>query len=410
MDSCADLLNVTVEEELPANMSSLNKNMYVAIHHWFYKFGLPTICMCGFLGNVMNLMILTGKRIQRALRMTERSANNGLVALAVSDLMFCLLAFPTTFLPEDQQFPDKGFFLYYGIYCAALINIFIMSSTWLTVVMATERYLAICHPLKSRKILTMHRSKVAIVMVFVLSVVVNIPVFWRYSFREEFCDNSTHYTAVMLELFGSNSLDHAYRTVWATLGNFIPLILLVFFNFCLIRQIHKSYAERRKYAKGSFRGHHETETNNRVTVTLISIVVMFLVLVAPSEVVKHIAKLANENIEENYTYKTLEVITNVMQTVNFSANFILYCCINPSFRRTMKHMFCAHCEKRTRENEFSRYETCLSTTPESIRKKICPAQPIVSTVETEIPNNSKAVCLQQENPLLEEARQETVNV
>jgi hypothetical protein len=198
--------------------------------------------------------------------------------------------------------------------------------------------------------------------------------------------------------------------VWATLGNFIPLVLLVFFNFCLIRQIHKSYAERKNYAKGSFRGHHETETNNRVTITLISIVVMFLILVAPSEVVKHIAKLANENIEENYTYMTLEVITNVMQTVNFSANFILYCCINPSFRRTMKHMFCSHCEKRQRENEFSRYETCLSTTPESIRKKICPAPPVASPIDKDLSNNSKSAFLQQDKELLEEERQETIGV
>ena len=384
---------------------NFDKAIYTAIYHWFYRFGLPAVCMCGFLGNVLNLIILTGKGIQRALRMTERSANTGLVALATSDLMFCALAFPSTFLPENQRYSSRGFLLYYGLYCAALINVFIMYSTWLTVVMATERYLAICFPLKARKILSVHRSRVAIILTFCFSVATNIPVFWRYTYKVHHCANETFYSLIMVELFDSASFDHAYRTIWATIGNFIPLVLLVFFNYCLIREIHRSYAQRKEFAKSSFRGHADTETNHRVTMTLISIVVMFLVLVAPSEVVKHIAKLANKNIEENYTYLTIEVITNVMQTINFSANFILYCCINPSFRRTMRHMFCSHCMRRAQEREVSRYETCLTGTPDVVRKRQSNAHnalsaPVNSETNNTTPAHRESIVLCQDVGLL----------
>ncbi len=264
-----------------------------------------------------------------------------LIALAVADMMFCISAFPSTFLPEDFVFPRRGFLLYYGKNCAAVINIFIMTSTWLTVTMSTERYLAICHPLKSRKVLTLRRTKIAIICVYIFSALFNLPVFWRYSINAKSCNGSTNYSVVPEILFHSDSFDHAYRATWAVVGNFVPLILLLFFNVCLMREIHKSYAMRKNMnGNSSVHAQNDHEASNRVTITLIAIVVMFFILVAPSEILKHVAYLFGKNLSSNYTYMTIEIITNVMQTINFSANFILYCIINPSFRKTMKEMFC----------------------------------------------------------------------
>ena len=115
-----------------------DRGVYELVHSILYRYGLPVICAFGFVGNVMNLVILTGKRIQHSLRSLERSANMGLIALAVADLSFCVSAFPSTFLPEDMIFAHRSFLAYYGCYCAAVINVFIMTSTWLTVTMSTE--------------------------------------------------------------------------------------------------------------------------------------------------------------------------------------------------------------------------------------------------------------------------------
>ncbi|CAH1779857.1 unnamed protein product [Owenia fusiformis] len=321
---------------------------YKQIQYVVYRFGLPLVCGFGFLGNVLNLIILTGKRIQRSLKNMERSANICLIALAFADAMFCLCAFPTTFLPHDNSFENKGFMLYYGIYSAAIINIFIMISTWLTVNLATERYLAICHPLKSRKIITLGRTKFAITSVFIVSILFNLPVFWRYAIisdTDDPCVNGTNYRMVQM-VIGSTKFDHAYRAVWAIFGNFMPLVMLIFFNACLMRKIHQSKINRKRLAANAQREtSSESESSNRVTLTLVAIVVMFCVLVAPSEIIKHLAYIIANNLDENYTYLTIEVVTNLMQTINFSANFILYCIINRSFRRTMKHMFCGLCTR-----------------------------------------------------------------
>ena len=98
-------------------------------------------------------------------------------------------------------------------------------------------------------------------------------------------------------LFHSDTFDHAYRATWAVMGNFVPLILLLFFNVCLMREIHKSYAMR-KHMNGSSSVHaqNDHEASNRVTITLIAIVVMFFILVAPSEILKHLAYLFGKNL------------------------------------------------------------------------------------------------------------------
>ena len=337
--------NTTLEVENILNTTG-DRELYERVYHIAYGYGLPTVCVCGFLGNVMNLIILAGKQAQRQLRKTEQAANVGLLALAVADLMFCVTAFPSTFLPKDMQFAAKAFLTYYGVYCAAIINIFIMTSTWLTVTMATERYLAICHPLKSRKVLTLRRTKVAIIMVYILSALFNLPVFWRYHLEDSTCNNITTYMVAPRVVY-NNQFDHAYRAMWAVFGNFIPLFLLLLFNIALMREIHRSYAMRKSMNgnSGVHKHANDSEASNRITITLVSIVVMFFILVAPSEILKHVAYLFGADLTRNYTYSTIEIITNLMQTINFSANFVLYCVINPSFRRTMKEMFCFQYQK-----------------------------------------------------------------
>ena len=333
-----------------SNMSALtevtivgDKYVYEVTADLLYHYALPIVCAFGLLGNILNLIILAGKRIQRSLKNMERSANACLIALAVADMLFCLSAFPTSFLPRDNIFPLKEFLLYYGVYAAAIINIFIMTSTWLTVTMATERYLAICHPLRAQYIITLTRTKVAIALVYIFSAVFNIPVFWRYALVENTCGNVTQYTIKPQVIFNEH-FDHAYRAVWAIVGNLIPLLLLLIFNICLVRKVHKSYAMRKQFNhKGSIKA---TESNNRVTMTLIAIVIMFFILVAPSEILKHVVYLSNTELSNNYTYMTIEVITNFLQGINFSANFVLYCIINTSFRRTMKAMLCKHYYKK----------------------------------------------------------------
>jgi len=61
-----------------------------------------------------------------------------------------------------------------------LFNVLLTSSTWLTVVMAVGRYVAVCRPLHARGFISVRGTRIAIASVFIGSIVFNLPRFWHY--------------------------------------------------------------------------------------------------------------------------------------------------------------------------------------------------------------------------------------
>ncbi|XP_052815163.1 FMRFamide receptor-like isoform X1 [Mya arenaria] len=316
-----------------------NERLLAETSQIIYGYVLPVVCCSGILGNLMNFAILTRRKLTKSFKRLEKAANYCLIALAISDLCFCLFAFPNSFLPSNDLFEEKGFLFYYRMYCSGILNIFILTSTWLTVTMSVERYLAICHPFKQTFYLTIKKTKTVIVCVYIFCVIFNIPVFWRYDVKMVSCNNGTElfYQPVQVMLGHSEMFENIYRILWAIIGNFAPLILLIGFNICLCRKIHKSFKFRQKFRTEEQQG--QSDAGQTLTITLVVIVVMFLILVAPSEVVMHVGQIMHR--ADDATYKTIEIVLNFMQSINFSVNFVLYCIISPYFRRTLKYiLFC----------------------------------------------------------------------
>ncbi|GFR74962.1 FMRFamide receptor [Elysia marginata] len=444
-------LNVTLDAVVPVNGTLGDETTAAFICRVIKKIALPSVCAFGVVGNILNLTILTRRKLQKSFRTLEQAANLCLIALALSDLMFCLAVFPSMFLPEDGRHSSETSILaVYNLYHFFVINIFIMESTLLTVAMSLERFMAICFPLRQDLYLTTRRIKYVIAFTVVFSVLFNIPVAFRYeitphcgfpsptnfttigttespvayadtsdgdhphrghsgysfagtgdldwrgireknvsvkqpsdspspedmhslkqksvyrsfvspetflspvtvpmtlplsaqqprhatvtgsnSTRTGAAGNSSlqtvYYTIEEIKIGGSDALDNIYRWAWAVAGNFVPLILLFYFNVCLWWKIYLSYKLRRQF-------HQAPRSSHILTLTLVAIVVMFFILVAPTETV---LALKNTITMERDTANAIEHILNLMQTINFSVNFVLYCIISPYFRKTLKYI------------------------------------------------------------------------
>ena len=113
----------------------------------------PTLCVFGLLGNIFNVVVLSRSRMQAAMNSTtvERSAYIGLIALAISDALYCISALLGAVQSRQQTAfrRDELVRMYVQLYGPYLQNTFMHTGCWLTVIMATGRYAAICRPLQA---------------------------------------------------------------------------------------------------------------------------------------------------------------------------------------------------------------------------------------------------------------------
>ena len=126
--------------------------------------------------------------------------------------------------------------VYFESLANGVITIFIISSTWLIVVMAAERYIAVCHPLRARKLISLRRTRTSIVLVFVVCVLTTIPIFLEKSIEPCLSDGRR----VLVVRSRSEKSVTLRRILWALFFDFIPCAALVYFNLCLIVQIRRA--------------------------------------------------------------------------------------------------------------------------------------------------------------------------
>ena len=76
----------------------------------------PIICLLGFLGNIINIVVLSRLRLLRNDGARDSGTHLGLTVLAVSDMLFCLSMFPRCLVPESSSlFEKKDFYLFYQV-------------------------------------------------------------------------------------------------------------------------------------------------------------------------------------------------------------------------------------------------------------------------------------------------------
>ena len=289
------------------------------------------IAIFGLIGNILNLLVLTQKGLQYSMGRMEKFAHTGLISLAVSDMLFCLLTIPYSFVPlHTINFERITFFTIYNLYSGAVINIFVMSSTMLTVMMATGRYFAIVHPIRARQFIGMTCAGRSIFMVFIACIAFNIPRFWRYNlYHVECLDGSTFYVR---EDGVYKEFELPYLCCYFIIGILFPLLVLAFSNAFLIRALHQAKNRIVRFRKNET----QQETSQRVTLTLVVIVIFYLVLVTPAEITnlwRQIVAGDGKSSPTSNQFNLAVAAVNVLEAINFAFNFVLYCVINTHFRR-----------------------------------------------------------------------------
>ena len=284
----------------------------------------------------------------------------GLIALAVSDLLYCLFALPDAFLRKEQTtiFYHKYFLVYVQLYGKCFQNLFSHTSTWLTVIIAVGRYAAICHPLHARQFVHAKGMRAAIVMTFLLWTGLVLPCFWSYKIESITCPNDNgNFNIHILDngvFIKNKTLKTTFSYVWTIIGYFIPVCVLAFCNAYLIRALRESYRMRQEY-----RVHGQSQQpGSHITPTLVAIVIMFIVFVSPSEIIQFVFYTVKGSQAEGLILAI--TVTNLLHTLNFASNFVLYCVVNVHFRATLRDVFYCIIRKEPRRRISRQYTASYS--------------------------------------------------
>ena len=298
-----------------------------------YRGIIPTLCLIGIFGNILNLMVLT-HRSWKHLGRLETFAKTGLVALATADMGVCASALPWCFIyyKEAAVSTSLSFRILYTTYSTFIINTFMLSSTLFTVCLAVGRYVAIGWPIEMRARINKCFTRTMIIGVIALSIIINLPRLWKLKLST--CRHGNHitYYYVMYGYMYQSRPHLIYSCISFTMTIALPVIVLAFCNFFLIRNIHRSRRQRLQTAQcnSSFKKKQE-ETQQVMTLVLIIIVLMHILLVTPGGITNFVAKLS-KGTRTSPTHAIVVAVVNVMEICNYTFNFVLYCTLNAHFR------------------------------------------------------------------------------
>ncbi|KAK2141889.1 hypothetical protein LSH36_1025g01020 [Paralvinella palmiformis] len=306
------------------------------------------ICAFGVIGNIVTLALLVRRRWRYGRKRSAASSDNsvakvdmlGLISLSVSDLLFCISVLPHAGTEFDKYtFDEPTFTLYFSLVDNAVINTFIMASTWLTVSMTINRYAHLCHPILGLRYFGVRFMIAAITVSALFSLAFNLPRFWLYEIAYADCldlatgDLFPVYALGPGPMKANKTAEASYQWFYFFFGISIPLCILAYCNCRIIHAVYNSMAVEQR----------RNRERNLITKVLICIVIFYLLLVSPAEINKFFSSKITISKEHIQSYNFAITMLNTFQAVNFSCNFIPYLVLDKYIRAC----FMGRCRRRT---------------------------------------------------------------
>ena len=290
-------------------------------------------------------------------RPNMRSATNTLlVAMAVSDTLTGLCPLPAYFRFYSRTDGAHREWLPYE-WCAAfyfltdhLPTIFHTASVWLTVALATQRYVYVCRAMEARRWCTIQNSLIAIAVIYVVAVLYQLCRFVEM-----------RYTAVeltsLVDLTGSTTVVGCIGEYWPVLlpyldayfntyywfrviaVHLVPCSALVALNAALVMAMRRAQARHRQLVAQNRKSEsRRLAESNVTTMMLVAVVGVFLVVEFPLAVLFIIVIVENTwslTIIEPERMATASLFVNLFILLSYPLNFFIYCGMSRQFRGTL---------------------------------------------------------------------------
>ena len=313
--------------------------------------GLPISLLVGVVGNTLAIITLV--------RMRNTSGTYFLIALTLAD--FGVLTSWATFWLQHKFSPV--FMNYYDYGCKIVLFVFYSSihgSVSILVTMTAERFIVVWFPFQAKTICKKKNCIIAIVLVSVVILSINSHNLFTRQLIHIGNGTSVCLESNIAKIDMPHGHFHVYVWPWidATIYSFFPIISIFTLNTLIIGKIKSADKMTGKNTKES------KSQSDQITKTLLIVSFAFLILTSPIGIMLLVEK-SWQFQDDPYQYavwRVLRSIAGLMECMNHSINFFLYCLGGERFRRAVARLFCS-CRASP---ETSSQQTGLSTISKTV--------------------------------------------
>ncbi|CDW54262.1 7tm 1 domain containing protein [Trichuris trichiura] len=304
-----------------------------------------------------------------------------LIALAAWEIVLICSSFFLYSLPMllYQYAPTHGNYVETYAYWYTLANTANQASIWVVVVMAVDRYFAICSPFKHRRFENRMKGRI-LGVVSVFAIIHGFPRFFEVSIvRCPVMPNKTNVATVMASGLQQN---YTYRVLYKIIGGLLlysvgPFLTLSFVAVQVSKHLSKYATTRRKlvgiYSRNSGTSNsfasttsEKTRDQNREQLFLI-IIFKFLICHSLPTALDIMETACHESVFNTEIVNNLVDVSNVLVTLNGGCNVLIYMFCSQNFRQQFgKHIFrmkrFSHDSSRQSTRHIYRQGTLISET------------------------------------------------
>ena len=301
-----------------------------------YVVVLGSMCVFGLIGNTLSFMVLQWEKHNYV-------ATFLLQVMSLADNLFLLTTGYSQIFAAVLIYMGDGNHVivpFNMAYIYPLVHITQLGTVWITVLIAFNRYIAICKPFQAPKLCTITRVRLQVLLLALFIVLYNIPRFLEYQvvYVVDAQTNATMPMGMPTPL----KLDHRYNILYEAILYCLfvflgPLIILIVLNTCLIQELMR--ARRRLLERQLPASMTGEDQENNLTLVMIVIVLIFLVCQTPAFLNQLLDYILKDHYECGKAYFYFYHISNLIVSANSSLNFVVYCIFRKQFRERL-HAFC----------------------------------------------------------------------
>ena len=310
---------------------------------------IGVVCLVGVGGNCVSFAIFQ--------KMSVKSSTIYLFqALSIIDNVLLICMFPIFFFENFLKYTklftsyfDCGYLFIGRMIFYPFSNISQLATVWVTVLVALNRYIAVCKPYQTTNLTSVPKTKVLLIIVLIFSVLYNLPLYFessivRIQFKEikssklnltnrsfllenSLPDNQTCFCLSLSKFYHQDFYVHGYYSISYTIFFLtIPLSILAILNSLLIIQLKK--LSKRKAEMQTLR----QQQDNNITLVLIVVVLVFIVCQTPALINRILWSVLSNEMRMCLGFQFyFSKISNMMISVNSAANFFIYLFFNTRF-------------------------------------------------------------------------------